>query len=210
MKPTSANLVASALNQLKLADPILSEIINRVGDYRLEYRDPSFETLVKSIVYQQLSGRVASVIFARLLAAAGGKLTPESILKLRPARMRGAGLSAQKTVYIRDLARHTRDGHVVFEELEQLRDEEVIETLTMVKGIGVWTAHMFLIFALRRPDVLPTGDLGIRAAIRKAYGLAELPKPVEIETLARPWRPYCSVASWYLWRSLDAGAEVTI
>jgi DNA-3-methyladenine glycosylase II len=210
MKPTSANLVASALNQLKLADPILSEIINRVGDYRLEYRDPSFETLVKSIVYQQLSGRVASVIFARLVAAAGGKLTPESILKLRPARMRGAGLSAQKTVYIRDLARHTRDGHVVFEELEQLRDEEVIETLTMVKGIGVWTAHMFLIFALRRPDVLPTGDLGIRAAIRKAYGLAELPKPVEIETLARPWRPYCSVASWYLWRSLDAGAEVTI
>ena len=210
MKPTSANLVASALNQLKLADPILSEIINRVGDYRLEYRDPSFETLVKSIVYQQLSGRVASVIFARLVAAAGGKLTTESILKLRPARMRGAGLSAQKTVYIRDLARHTRDGHVVFEELEQLRDEEVIETLTMVKGIGVWTAHMFLIFALRRPDVLPTGDLGIRAAIRKAYGLAELPKPVEIETLARPWRPYCSVASWYLWRSLDAGAEVTI
>jgi DNA-3-methyladenine glycosylase II len=210
MKPTSPAPVASALNQLKLADPVLCEIINRVGEYRLEYRDPSLETLVKSIVYQQLSGRVASVIFARLASAAGGKLTPESILKLRPARMRTAGLSAQKTAYIRDLARHTRDGRVVFQELEQLPDELVIETLTMVKGIGVWTAHMFLIFALRRPDVLPTGDLGIRAAIRKAYGFAELPKPGEIETLARPWRPYCTVASWYLWRSLEAGAEVTI
>jgi DNA-3-methyladenine glycosylase II len=210
MKPTSAAVAASALNQLKLADPVLCEIINRVGEYRLEYRDPSLETLVKSIVYQQLSGRVASVIFARLASAAGGKLTPESILKLRPARMRTAGLSAQKTAYIRDLARHTRDGRVVFQELEQLPDEQVIETLTMVKGIGVWTAHMFLLFALRRPDVLPTGDLGIRAAIRKAYGFAELPKPAEIETLARPWRPYCSVASWYLWRSLEAGAEVTI
>ena len=207
MKPT---LVASALYQLKLADPVLCEIINRVGEYRLEYRDPSFETLVKSIVYQQLSGRVASVIFARLVAAASGKLTPESILKLRPVRMRSAGLSAQKTAYIRDLARHTRDGRVVFHELEELPDEQVIETLTMVKGIGVWTAHMFLIFALRRPDVLPTGDLGIRAAIRKAYGFTELPKPGEIETLARPWRPYCTVASWYLWRSLEAGAEVTI
>jgi DNA-3-methyladenine glycosylase II len=207
MKPT---LVASALYQLKLADPVLCEIINRVGEYRLEYRDPSFETLVKSIVYQQLSGKVASVIFARLAAAAGGKLAPESILKLRPARMRAAGLSAQKTAYIRDLARHTRDGRVVFPELEELPDEQVIETLTMVKGIGVWTAHMFLIFALRRPDVLPTGDLGIRSAIRKAYGFTELPKPGEIETLARPWRPYCTVASWYLWRSLEAGAEVTI
>jgi DNA-3-methyladenine glycosylase II len=209
MKPTPA-LVTSALKQLKLADPVLCEIINRVGEYRLEYREPSFETLVKSIVYQQLSGRVASVIFARLAAAAGGKLTPANILKLRPTRMRAAGLSTQKTSYIRDLARHTRDGRVVFEELDQLPDEAVIETLTMVKGIGVWTAHMFLIFALRRPDVLPTGDLGIRSAIRRAYGFPELPKPAEIETLALQWRPYCSVASWYLWRSLEAGAEVTI
>ncbi len=206
MMPTPPGLPASALNQLKLADPILCEIINRVGEYRLEYRDPSFETLVKSIVYQQLSGRVAAVIFARLVSAAGGKLTPASILKLRPARMRSAGLSAQKTAYIRDLARHTRDGRVVFEELAQLADEEVIQTLTIVKGIGVWTAHMFLIFALRRPDVLPTGDLGIRSAIRKAYGLPELPKPAEIEDLARSWRPYCTVASWYLWRSLEPGA----
>ena len=210
MKPSPAALVATALNQLKRADPVLCEIVTRVGEYRIEYREPGFETLVKSIVYQQLSGRVAAVIFARLVAAAGGKLTPASILKLRPARMRAAGLSAQKTAYIRDLARHTRDGRVVFEELDRLSDEQVIETLTMVKGIGVWTAHMFLIFALRRPDVLPTGDLGIRSAIRKAYGFAELPKPAEIETLAQPWRPYCTVASWYLWRSLEPGGEITI
>src|SRR6516225_8835550 len=144
MLPTPPGLPASVLNQLKLADPILREIIDRVGEYRLEYRVPSFETLVKSIVYQQLSGRVAAVIFARLVSAAGGKLTPPSILKLRPTRMRAAGLSAQKTAYIRDLARHTRDGRVVFEELDQLADQEVIETLTTVKGIGVWTAHMFL------------------------------------------------------------------
>ena len=210
MMPTPPGLPASVLNQLKLADPILCEIINRVGEYRLEYREPSFETLVRSIVYQQLSGRVASVIFTRLVSAVGGKLTPASVLKLRPARMRAAGLSAQKTAYIRDLARHTRDGRVVFDELDQLPDEAVIETLTIVKGIGVWTAHMFLIFALRRPDVLPTGDLGIRSAIRKAYGLSELPKPAEIENFARPWRPYCTVASWYLWRSLEPGAEITI
>jgi DNA-3-methyladenine glycosylase II len=197
-----------AILHLRRTDPVLCEIINRVGDYRIEFRDPGFETLVKSIVYQQLSGRVASVIFGRLLSAVGGTVTPANVLNLRPARMRAAGLSAQKTVYIRDLARHTRDGQVVFEELGSLSDTEVIEKLTVVKGIGVWTAHMFLIFALRRPDVLPTGDLGIRAAIRKAYGLPELPKPGEIENLAERWRPYCTVASWYLWRSLEPNANL--
>jgi DNA-3-methyladenine glycosylase II len=193
----------SALDHLRRADPILCEIINRVGEYGIEFREPSFESLVRSIVFQQLSGRVARVIFDRLAAAAGGKLTPQSILKLRPARMRSAGLSAQKTAYIRDLARHTRDGKVIFEQLPHLSDDQVIDQLTMVKGIGVWTAHMFLMFALRRPDVLPTGDLGIRAAIQKAYALEQLPKPAEIETLARSWRPHCTAASWYLWRSLE-------
>jgi DNA-3-methyladenine glycosylase II len=197
----------SALEHLRRADPVLCEIINRVGDYRIEFREPSFESLVRSIVFQQLSGRVARVIFDRLATAAGGKLTPQNILKLRPARMRSAGLSAQKTAYIRDLARHARDGKVVFEQLPHLSDNQVIEQLTIVKGIGVWTAHMFLIFALRRPDVLPTGDLGIRAAVRKAYGLEELPKPIDIETLAKSWRPYCTVASWYLWRSLENNGE---
>ena len=197
-----------AIEHLRRSDPILSEIIGKVGDYAIQYREPDFETLVKSIVYQQLSGQVAAVIFGRLTAAAGGRLTPESVLKLRPSRMRTLGLSTQKTAYIRDLARHTRDGELLFEELAALPDTGVIERVTKVKGIGVWTAHMFLIFALRRPDVLPTGDLGIRNAIRRAYGMAELPTPAEMETMAERWRPYCSVASWYLWRSLEGDANL--
>src|SRR5580700_493587 len=190
-----------AIHHLKRSDPVLSSIIDRVGEYGIQFREPDFETLVKSIVYQQLSGRVANVIFGRLAAAVDGKLTPQSVLKLRPARMRKLGLSKQKTVYIRDLARHARDGKVAFEELRELSDGEVIERLTQVKGIGVWTVHMFLIFALRRTNVLPTGDLGIRNAIRKAYGMTELPTPAEMESIAERWHPYCTVASWYLWRS---------
>ena len=197
-----------AIVHLREADPVMRAIIDQVGAYQIQFRDPDFETLVKSIVYQQLSGRVAGVIFGRVTDAAGGRLTPESILKLRPVRMRTLGLSSQKTAYIRDLARHARDGRVVFEELAGLSDEAVIERLTEVKGIGVWTAHMFLIFALRRPNVLPTGDLGIRNAIRKAYGLLELPKPAEMEALSQPWRPYRTVASWYLWRSLEPDANL--
>jgi len=197
-----------AIVHLRKADPVMRAIIDQVGAYQIQFRDPDFETLVKSIVYQQLSGRVAGVIFDRVTDAAGGRLTPESILKLRPVRMRTLGLSGQKTAYIRDLARHARDGRVAFEELARLPDEAVIERLTEVKGIGVWTAHMFLIFALRRPNVLPTGDLGIRNAIRKAYGLLELPKPAEMETLSEPWRPYRTVASWYLWRSLEPDANL--
>lgn len=187
---------------------MLKAIIDNVGEYRISFREPDFETLVKSIVSQQLSGRVASVIFGRLAKAAGGALTPESVLKLRPSRMRALGLSTQKTAYIRDLARHARAGEVVFEELLALPDHEVIERLTRVKGIGVWTVHMFLIFALRRTDVLPTGDLGIRNAIRKAYGMEELPTPAQMEAMAERWRPYATVASWYLWRSLEPDANM--
>ena len=197
-----------AIEHLKRSDPILSAIIDRVGEYRIQFREPGFETLVKSIVYQQLSGRVAAVIFGRLLTAAGPKMTPESVLKLRPTRMRKLGLSTQKTAYIRDLARHTRDGHVIFEELHGLSDQAVIEQLTQVKGIGVWTVHMFLIFALQRTDILPTGDLGIRNAIRKAYGMSELPSSAEMEAIAACWRPFCTVASWYLWRSLEPNANL--
>ena len=175
----------------------------------MEYREPTFETLVRSIVYQQLSGKVASVIFARLHAAAGEKeLTPAGILKLRTERMRKLGLSGQKTLYIRELAKHTRKGNVVFEALPWMEDAAVIEHLTQVKGIGVWTAQMFLMFALRRHDVLPVADLGIRTAVRKAYRLAVLPKAEELENLAAPWKPYSSIACWYLWRSLDGPAEL--
>jgi DNA-3-methyladenine glycosylase II len=197
-----------AILHLRRSDPILSEIIDRVGECQISFRDPGFETLVKSIVNQQLSGRVASVIFDRLTKAAGGKLTPESVLKLRPSPMRTLGLSVQKTAYIRDLARQTRDGLLDFDGLAALADLEVIERLTQVKGIGVWTAHMFLIFALRRLDVLPVGDLGVRNAIRKAYGLVEMPQAAEMEIMAARWRPYCTVATWYLWRSLEPKANL--
>src|SRR5882762_5242682 len=177
-----------ALHHLKKSDPVMGSIIERVGSYKIQYREPIFQTLVRSIVYQQLHGKAALTIFNRLVAAAkADPLTPESILKLRPARMRAVGLSPQKLSYIRDLARRTRDGEVEFERFIELHDEAVIEHLTRVKGIGVWTAHMFLIFALRRTDVLPTSDLGVRMAIRKAYQLPELPKPAEIEELARSW-----------------------
>jgi DNA-3-methyladenine glycosylase II len=193
-----------ALQHLKAADPVLGTIIERVGPYKLQHRDPNFNTLVRSIVYQQLSGKAALTIFNRLIAAAkADPLTPESILKLRPARMRTLGLSKQKLTYIRELARMTRDGQVRFDHVPALEDAAIIEHFTQVKGVGVWTAQMFLIFALRRLDVLPTGDLGVRAAIKKAYNLRELPTPAEMEKIASAWRPYCSVASWYLWRSLD-------
>src|SRR5437016_2090874 len=192
-----------ASNHLRRGDPVLSDIIQRVGEYRIQFREPNFESLAKAIVYQQLSGKVASVIYGRLADAVKGRMLPEEVLKLRPDRMRRLGLSKQKTAYIRDLARHARDRRVRFEELPALPDHEIIERLTQVKGIGAWTVHMFLIFALRRNDVLPTGDLGIRSAIRKAYALEELPTPAEMETMASKWRPYCSIASWYLWRSLE-------
>src|SRR6266571_7520117 len=182
-----------AIIHLKKTDPTLRGIIETAGPYRIEYQEPVFSTLVRSIVFQQLSGKVARVIYNRLVDAAahGGELTPEDILKLTPAKLRAIGLSKQKSAYILDLARRTREGSVVFETIHQLSDNEVIEHLTAVKGIGVWTAHMFLIFALRRTDVLPTGDLGVRVAIRKAYELSELPKPAEIEEIAGAWRPYC-------------------
>ncbi len=182
----------------------MRRLIEQIGPYRIRFSEPRYETLVKSIVLQQLSGKVASVIFQRLVAAAGnGCLSPEAVLSLTPDQMRAIGLSRPKIAYIRDLAERTRAGEIDFETLEKLPDEEVLRRLTAVKGIGVWTVQMFLIFALRRVNVMPSGDLGIRAAVRKAYGFPELPKPSEVEKLAQKWRPYCTVASWYLWRSLE-------
>ncbi len=193
-----------AIQHLKKADPVLGAIMERVGPFKIQYREPVFQTLVRSIVYQQLNGKAALTIYNRLAEAAKAEpLTPESILKLRPQRMRALGLSKQKLTYIRELARLTKAGEVNFETCATLEDAHVIEHLTKVKGVGVWTVHMFLIFALRRPNILPTGDLGVRAAMKKAYGLPEMPKPAEMERIAASWHPYCSVASWYLWRSLE-------
>ena len=197
-----------ALDHLRKSDPVLRDIIERVGPYRITFRDPVFEMLVRAIVSQQLSTKVARVIYDRLVETAGGRITAESIRQLSIAEMRRVGLSGQKTNYIRDLAEHTLEGTLDFGSLPAMSDEEVIAALTRVKGIGVWTAHMFLIFSLRRPNVLPTGDLGIRMAIRNAYKKRyktkdKLPSPAHIERLAKAWHPYCSVASWYLWRSLE-------
>lgn len=196
-----------ALDHLRAADPVLRQLIEGVGPYRIEFLEPGFEALVKSIVLQQLSGKVAQVIFDRLAAASGdGRLTPEAVLKLRTAKLRAIGLSKQKIEYIRDVARRIVGGKLDLAALAGASDEEVFETLTAIKGIGPWTAHMFLIFALRRVNVMPSGDLGIRAAVRKVYGLEAMPSPAEVDELARKWHPYCTVASWYLWRSLEAKA----
>ena len=198
-----------AILHLKQSDPVLAGIIERVGAYRIEFREPEFPTLVRSIVYQQLSGKAASTILGRFLGALpDGRVTPDAILTLTPEQMRALGLSGQKTSYIRDLAERTRSGDLDFARFVEMNDEDVVQHLTRVKGVGVWTAQMFLIFALRRPNILPTGDLGVRAAIKKAYRLRELPKPEKIEKIAKRWHPYCSVAAWYLWRSLDGEAAM--
>jgi DNA-3-methyladenine glycosylase II len=192
-----------AILHLKKADPVLCAIIERVGPYRMEYGEPTFHSLAESILYQQLNGKAAVVIFGRFTNAAGDPVTPEGILKLSDAQMRAIGLSKQKTAYLRDLAQKTKDGLLNFERLADMSNQEVIEHLTQVKGIGVWTAHMFLMFTLKRPDILPTGDYGIQAAMKKHYRKRKWPKPKDMEKIAKSWVPYRSVACWYLWRSLD-------
>ena len=194
-----------AIRHLKRVDPVLGEIIERVGPCKIQYAEPDFETLVRSIVFQQLSGKAARTIFARLKGALGdgSRMAPREVLSLTFEEMQGLGLSRQKAKYLRDLAEKSQAGLIDFPRLAELSDEEVIQRLTIVKGIGVWTAHMFLIFALRRPDILATGDLGIRSAIRRVYRLRKLPTPARVERLGTRWHPYCSVACWYLWRSAE-------
>lgn len=195
-----------ALTHLKSSDPVMAAILARIGPYKIVYRDPDFTTLARSIVYQQVSGAAASTMLTRLTAAAGrgGRLIPKRILALGPEGMRPCGISRQKAGYLMALA----ESRIDWKRLPDHSDDEVIAQLTAVKGVGVWTAQMFLMFALRRHDVLPTGDLGIRNAIHREYGLPAPPGPKEIEHIGAPWRPYASVASWYLWRSLDGPAEI--
>jgi DNA-3-methyladenine glycosylase II len=192
-----------AVNHLKKSDALLASVIARVGPCQVAYREPTFEALARSIVFQQLSTKAARTIYGRLEEAAGGKLTPEVIQNLSVGDLRRCGLSKQKIGYIRDLAEHAISGRVDFGKLPSMSDEEVIIALTDIKGVGVWTAHMFLIFALRRPNVLPVGDLGVRTAIQRLYRKRKLPTPAQIEKLAENWHPYCSYAAWYLWRSLE-------
>jgi DNA-3-methyladenine glycosylase II len=192
-----------AVDHLKKSDAILAAVIARVGPCQIAYREPTFETLARAIVFQQLSTKAARTIYGRLEEAAGGKLTPESIQNLSVGEMRRAGLSRQKLGYIRDLAEHALSGKVDFARLPAMNDEEVIASLTDIKGVGEWTAHMFLLFSLRRPNVLPVGDLGVRTAIQRAWRKRKLPTPKQVEQIARGWHPYCSFAAWYLWRSLE-------
>ena len=192
-----------AINHLKKSDPILAAIIERVGPYRMEFGEPTFHSLAEAILYQQLNGKAAVTIFKRFTDLAGDPLTPAGILRLTDIQMRGVGLSKQKTSYLRDLSEKTKAGLVDFERLPELSEAEVIQHLTQVKGVGVWTAHMFLMFTLRRPDILPTGDYGVQAAIKKHYKKRKWPKPAVMEKIATPWVPYRSIACWYLWKSLD-------
>jgi DNA-3-methyladenine glycosylase II len=163
-----------------------------------------FDHIVRAIVYQQLSWRAAQTIYGRLVDHFGGRPQPAELLRTREASLRACGLSRQKLGYLLDMAAKARSGEVGFEALHELTDEEVIAALRKVKGVGVWTAQMFLIFRLGRPDVLPTTDLGIQKAVQRAYRLRKLPTPVRVQRLGASWRPFASVASWYLWRSLDA------
>src|SRR5271166_1529190 len=158
-----------AINHLKKSDPVLRDIIERVGPCRMEFGPPEFCSLAESIMYQQLNGKAAATIWERFLVVAGKPLTPEGILKLSDEQMRSVGLSKQKSAYLKDLAAKTAAGLLDFSRLPELSDEEVIQHLTQVKGIGVWTAHMFLMFTLKREDVLPTGDFGVRMAMYKHY-----------------------------------------
>ncbi len=193
---------------LQQADPIMAEIIRRVGPCEFAVRQPTFETLARSITFQQLSGKAAGTIFGRLRKAVGRRFTASAFLKVTPEQLRACGLSKQKMASLHDLASRVARREIKFRQLGGLQDEEIIATLSQVRGVGVWTAQMFLIFALQRPNVMPLADLGIRNAVRRAYGLPELPKAAELSKIAEKWHPYCSIASWYLWRSLDGAADI--
>ena len=192
-----------AVLHLKKSDPVLRAIIERVGPCRMEFGPAEFCSLAEAIVYQQLNGKAAVTIFKRFAALAGEPITPEGILKLTDAQLRSVGLSKQKSAYLKDLAAKTASGLLDFSRLPALSDEEVIKHLTQVKGVGVWTAHMFLMFSLRRPNVLPIGDYGVQMAVKKHYRKRKLPTPAQMQKIAKPWEPYRSVACWYLWRSLE-------
>ena len=199
-----------AILHLQQADPVMAGIIERIGPFKMRYRDPSFDAMARSIVFQQLHGKAAATIFERLRCAclngslqSTDGLTPASILALSEAQLRACGLSRQKLSYLRDLAQRTASGEIDFSRLPQMSDGDVIEHLTRVKGIGVWSAQMFLIFALRRPNVMPTADFGINMAIRKHYRMRKMPKPKRILQISKSWHPYCSLACYYLWRSMD-------
>jgi DNA-3-methyladenine glycosylase II len=206
---------AGAVAHLRAADPVLGRVIDGIeagdglgerGGRRGVDRDDHYGALVRAIVGQQLSTKAARAINTRLNDRFGGRPpTPAEILAEEPEELRAAaGLSRAKVGFLRSLAEHVSSGELELERMNELDDDDVIAELVAVKGLGDWSAHMFLIFHLERPDVLPVGDLGVRRAIMNAYELPELPSPDEMTHIAEPWRPHRSTAARYLWRSLDA------
>lgn len=200
-------MVEQAVRHLRKADPALARVIARVGRCRFSRRETGshFAALTRAIVFQQLSGKAAATILGRLHGLYGGRApTPRELIATSDESLRSVGISPQKTKYLRDLAAHVDDGRLPTARLGRLSDERIMEALIGVKGIGRWTAQVFLMFRLNRPDVLPEGDLGIQKAIQRAYGLRRMPTPERVMKIGEPWAPYRSIASWYLWRSLDA------
>ncbi|MDQ6815891.1 MAG: DNA-3-methyladenine glycosylase [Actinomycetota bacterium] len=211
VSPELPGFGAAAAAALRKADPVLRELIDEVGSGGLGERlaarpQDHYGALVRSIVGQQLSTRAARAIYARLTDRFGGRTpTPAEVLADDPEELRAAaGLSRAKVQFLRSLAEHATDGSLELDRLQELPDEQVIAELVTVRGIGDWSAHMFLMFQLGRPDVLAVGDLGIRRAVMLRYGLPELPTPAEVERVGEPWRPYRTLACLLLWRSLDA------
>jgi DNA-3-methyladenine glycosylase II len=203
-------IAASAPHRaLAAADPVMGALVDRLGELSVEARrrgrprGDAYATLLRSVIGQQLSAKAAATIYARVLDLFGGRTPkPAELLATDPAELRGTGLSRRKISYLRDLAVHVESGELELDRRSELDDEEVIAEISAIRGFGVWSAQMFLIFCLERPDVLPTGDLGIRRAVQRAYDLDELPTPEELERIANPWRPQRTLASIYLWESL--------
>ena len=198
----------SALAHLRRADPVLALVIARVGPCRLEQRRTGthYDALVRAIVYQQLSGKAAGTIHRRFCELYPAKRPrADLVIETGDELLRGAGLSRQKVGYLRDLSARVAAGTLPLAHLSRLPDDAIIEHLVQVKGIGRWTAQMFLMFRLGRPDVLPELDLGIQNAVRREYGLRTRPTPKDVLRIGEPWRPYATIASWYLWRSLENG-----
>ena len=199
-------MIEKAVRHLRNADAVLSRVIARVGPCKFSQRESGshFAALTRAIVFQQLSGKAASTILARLHGLYGHRApTPREVLDTSPEALRSVGISTQKAKYLRDLAEHVEDGRLPTARLGRLSDDRIIEALTNVKGIGRWTAQVFMMFRLTRPDVLPDGDLGIQKAVMRAYSLRRMPTPERVRKIGAPWAPYRSIASWYLWRSLD-------
>jgi DNA-3-methyladenine glycosylase II len=195
---------AHAYRHLRAVDPVVGALIEAHGPYRPRPAMDHYESLLRTILFQQLNGTAASAIRDRWLALYSGRYpTPTELLATTDEAFRSTGISRQKAAYMRDVAEHVLAGSLDLAALEELPDEEVVARITAVHGLGEWSAHMFLMFQLGRPDVLPVGDFGVRNGMRLAYGLGEMPSPARAREIGAPWAPYRSVASWYMWRAVE-------